>query len=262
MTADPALSPAAVPASLGHNGGPPMEIAAPAREALVLWMGAHPVVTCQEEANAAGALIDRARRTLADLEADRDAAVRPLNERVKAINASFREPREILERLMAEVDGRAKAWMRAEEERREKAAAEARAKAAEAERIAREALEREEEARADAGVGDCDAPVAEAIAETDARIAEAARLKRDAARAERESPVRMSGGIGRAMGLREKRSLRIVSLGVLLRDLQMTEEVREEFLAGALRLLKKQIAAYRTLNGRLPEGVSESVERI
>lgn len=249
-------------AQIGHNNPPPAEVIEPTRAMLVAWLDEHPVVLTQEDANDAGAAIDRAKRTLADLEADRDAAVRPLNERVKAINAGFREARELVERLVDEVDKTVKAWIRTEEDRKRREAEEARARAAEIERIAREKMEAEEAARADAAVGVLDAGIAEAIIATDAALAEAARAKRDADRAERDAKVRVSGGIGRAMSLRTKRTLRIASLGALLKALTIPEETRDALLAACLKVLTPAIKGFRAQHGRLPDGVVEDEERV
>lgn len=249
-------------APIGHNNPPPAEVIEPTRAMLAAWLDEHPVVLTQEDANDAGVTIDRAKRALNDLEDDRDRSVRPLNERVKEINASFREAREPVERLVAEVDKSVKTWMREERDRRQREAEEARARAAEIERIAREKLEAEEEARADAAAGVLDAGVAEAIADTDAAIAEAERAKRDAARAERDATVRVSGGIGRVIGLRTKRTLRITSLGALLKALTIPDETRDALLAACLKVLAPAVKGYRAQHGRLPDGVTEDVEQV
>ncbi|MGH2342600.1 hypothetical protein ACRC7T_14085 [Segnochrobactraceae bacterium EtOH-i3] len=249
-------------APIGHNNPPPAEVIEPTRAMLAAWLDEHPVVLTQEDANDAGVTIDRAKRTLKDLEADRDAAVRPLNERVREINTEFREAREPIERLVSEVDTAVKAWMRAEQDRRRREAEEARARQAEIERIAAEKLAAEEAARADAAAGVLDAGIADAIIDTDAALAEAARAKREADRAERDATVRVSGGIGRAMGLRTKKTLRITSLGALLKALTIPDETKDAMLAACLKVLTPAIKGYRAQHGRLPDGVAEDVERV
>lgn len=249
-------------APIGHNNPPPAEVVQPTIDMLSAWLNEHPAVLTHEDANEAGITIDRANRALKDLEADRKAIALPLDARLKEINAGFRAAREPVERLVSEVDRALKAWMRAELDRRQREAEEARAKAAEIERIAREKLEAEEEARADAAAGVLDAGVAEAIADTDAAIAEAERAKREAARAERDTTVRVSGGIGRAMGLRAKKTLRITSLGALLRAITIPDETKDAMLAACLKVLTPAIKGYRAQHGRLPDGIAEDVERV
>ena len=248
-------------AQIGHNNPPPAEVIEPTRAMLAAWLDEHPVVLTQEDANDAGAAIDRAKRTLADLEADRDAAVRPLNERVKTINAGFREAREPVERLVAEVDKTVKAWIRTEEDRKRREAEEARARAAEIERIAREKMEAEEAARADAAVGVLDAGIAEAIIATDAALAEAARAKRDADLAERDAKVRVSGGIGRAMGLRTYTDITVENIGMTLKSLLTTEKRVSDFKEMLAKYFKAEIVSYEKEHGTAPAGVIISRER-
>jgi hypothetical protein len=82
--------------------------------------------------------------------------VRPLNERVREINDRYRPPRTSLETLMSELRKRLTGYAKALEADRIRKAEEAAQAAAEAERLAREAEAREQDAIEDASQGVCD----------------------------------------------------------------------------------------------------------
>jgi hypothetical protein len=74
-------------ARLGHNNPPsPIEIATGTTAELSRWMGDHPAIQNEDHARAGKVLIERAKSSLDEMEAERDGLVRPLNEQVKAIN--------------------------------------------------------------------------------------------------------------------------------------------------------------------------------
>src|SRR5215475_12746743 len=117
--------------------------------ALTDWMRGRTAIVDDYAARRAHELVDRANRSLATLEDERDSLVRPLNAEVKAINDRYREPRTGLEKARNVLKTHLTAFARREEEKRQQAAAEARRIAQEAAQAALEAKQRETEALID-----------------------------------------------------------------------------------------------------------------
>jgi hypothetical protein len=172
------------------------------------WMADHPAIQTEDHARAGKVLVDRAKGSLDEMEAERDGLVRPLNVEVKAINDRYRPARTSLEKLADELKKRLSTYARALEIERVRKAEEARKAAEEAERAAREAEQREREAVEDADQGICDIDLGAATQEADAAFAAFRKEDHVAARAERDSHIRIAGGFGKAMGLRGNRSRR------------------------------------------------------
>lgn len=251
----------ALPSS-GHNNSPsPIDLAGETIGAVSDWMKDNPVIQSEEQAKEAKLLVDRAKAALEEVEAERNRLVRPLNEQVDAINGKFKALHNTdkkrpgtYDRIFAELKARIAAFLVAEEEKRQKAAAEAAAKLAEAERIAREAEAKEQEAIENAKAGELDVDVAAVTAEADDAFAEYQRESRFAARAERDTKVKVGGGFGRAATLRTVETLHLDSYNLALRAIGPQPKIEEAILSCARE--------YRKSHGRLPDGVSATTERV
>ena len=244
----------------GNNPPEPtsIEIAQGVFDDLTLFLAEMPVVQTDEQSRAIKARIDSAKAALDAMESDRDSQVRPLNTTVKEINARFKAVSSVLESLMTEALKRAAAWARAEEARLEAIAAEKRRVADEAIAAANAAAGREIEARENAAEGEF-TDVGVAILDTDEAKKVADRAVRESARADRDTRVRIGGGYGKAMGLRDKETLTIVDGAKALKaiikasDGVVPDKITDAILASA--------RAYRKMKGKLPDGIESSVER-
>lgn len=249
------------PADIGHNNPPGViETAGLAIKAVSDWMGDNPVIESEEQARACKPLIDRAKVALDEMEAERDAKVRPLNEKVAKINADYKalhnsdaKKPALYDKIFNELKGRLATFLRAEEDRRLKAAAEAKRIADEAERVAREAEAKEREALSKAAAGELDISVAQVTDDADAAFSEFERSSRFAARAERDTKVKIGGGFGNAVSLRTKETLHLDSYNKAITAIGPNDGIRDAILSAA--------RAYRKLHGQLPDGVRAETER-
>jgi hypothetical protein len=248
-------------ATIGHNRPPgPLEYAQFAVADLSAFLKETPVIQDEKEALSGGAFLERMRKTLADIEDERDSKVRPLNEQVSAINAQYKavhntDPKKpgTADRLLLELKRRLTDYARAEEDRRAQEAERARLAAAEAERLAREAERIEAETKANATVGEI-TNVAEAIIAADRTFADFERAQREAARAERDVTVRIGSSMGgRSMMMRTTETLVLESYGRAIKAIGPNDKIREAILSAA--------RDYRKLNGALPDGVSVETTR-
>lgn len=212
-----------------------------------------PVIQSHDEAKKGANLIEQARATLGEMDDERKAFVKPLNDEVKIINDQYRKPRESVEAIVDELKHRLTVFANAEEAKRLREAEVARLAAEEAERVAREAERIESEAKACADVGECDVNVAAAIVNADRAFDAFKRTDREAARAERETTVRLNGGFGRAVSMRKSETLVIDDVAAAIAAVGLTEAISDAILVSA--------RAYRKLNGKLPAGVSAVTER-
>jgi hypothetical protein len=241
-------------ARLGHNNPPsPFDIATGTTAELSRWMADHPAIQAEDDARAGKVFVDRAKASLDEMEAERDGLVRPLNEQVKAINDRYRPARNSLEKLADELKKRLSAYARALEIERVRKAEEARKAAEEAERAAREAEQREKEAIADADEGVCDVDLGAATQDADAAFAAFRKADQAAARAERDSHIRIAGGFGKAMGLRDRETLTVTDWQAAITELGLTDIIRDAILTSA--------RAYRKSFRELPEGVVATYDR-
>ena len=240
--------------SIGSNNPPDMTVTAAETEKSVSdWMAENPVILTEEMAREAKVFLDRGKLCIDDLEAERGTKVKPLNEQVKAINDHYRPSRESLARVNAILTMRVGAFIKEEADRRQAIAAEAAAKAAELEKLAREAEEKERAALANADAGELGVDVSSVTKEADAVFAEYATANRAAQLAEKATNVKIGGGFTRAMGLRTKEELTVVDAAAAISDIGITEDIREAILKGA--------RAYRRLHEELPSGVTSNVEK-
>lgn len=211
-----------------------------------------PVIQDEDTARKAKLYWDRSKVSLDEMESDRDGQVRPLNETVKRINASFKEAAEPLGKLRTELQKRMAAFALAEEQRK---AAEARAlrEAAEAaEAAARTAEAAEQEAIANAAEGEF-TDVGDAIGEANAAFADYGKATREAARAERDVKGRIAGGLGRAFSVKTTRVLTVKDPVELVRAWVARTGSVPEKVSDAL---KSSALLYEKTFGQLPGGVS------
>jgi hypothetical protein len=248
-------------AIVGANNPPgPIEYADTIIQQLSAWMKDHPVIQTEEEAREAKPLIDRARAAQAEIEAARTNEVKPLNDKVAEINAEHKavhntDPKKPgkLDRVFNELKARLAAYLQAEEQRRLREAAAARAAQEEAERIAREAEAKERAALEEANAGVVDVDVAAVTEQANEAFAAFERTSRFADRAERDSKVKIGGGFAASVGLRNAEVLNVDDALKAIVVIGVTERICEAILTEA--------RAYRKANGRLPDGVSATTER-
>jgi hypothetical protein len=239
---------------IGANHPPSLiDFAHKAIAAVSDWMKDHPTVETPDDARAAKACIDRARTALDEMERERDALVRPLNQEVSEINGRYKPARTSLEKLTQELKDRLTAYAKALEAARLQALEEARAAKEAAEALARAAEAKEREAFDDAKFGVCGVDLGEATMEADAAFREFERAERTEARAEKETHVRIAGGYGKAMGLRTKETLCVADWKAAIEEIGLTEPLKEAIITAA--------RAYRKAMGELPAGIMSIQER-
>jgi hypothetical protein len=79
------------------------------------------------------------------------------------------------------------------------------------------------------------------------------RQSRFADRAERDTKVKIGGGFGASVGLRNSETLQVDDALKAIVIIGITDRIREAILTEA--------RAYRKANGRLPDGISAQTER-
>lgn len=238
---------------LNHNNPPSaIEFSVESADALGDWLKINPVIETEEVARDGKLLVDRARRCLADMEDERKQRQAPLQAQLDGIRDEYRSPRNILEKILAELKVRLDAYVKAEETRRQEALAAARKAAQEAERLAREAEDRERAAADDAKYG-VEADTATATRDADAAFREFQRREREVARSERDLDVKIGGGFGRALSTRFKEELVVVDPAAAIESMGWSGRVLAAILSDARE--------YRRNVGKLPEGVISQGER-
>jgi hypothetical protein len=240
---------------IGHNNPPSQIDAAKSTLAdLILFAKENPAVTGEENARAANLQVSRGKLVLKDLDGERDARVRPLNQVVKEINAEYKAASGPLATAVEAIEKTLKDYLREEERKRAKEAEEKRRAAEEARLAAIRAEEKEREALADAAVGDLDASRVEATIEADAAFSRFERAQRDADRADRDKVARAGGGFGRAASLRTVERLDIVDIATAAVALASDAEFLDAIRSAARRFRKDW--------GSLPAGVVSVQERV
>jgi hypothetical protein len=248
-------------AVIGNNQPPgALELAKPIAEELGKFLNEFPVIANEAESRAAKAIGDRFLLALKSMEEERDGKVRPLNERVAAINAEYhywfntndKKPG-LWGTLVKELRIRLTNFARAEEQKRIAAAEAARKIAEEAKRKAKDAETVEREAAAEAAQGVCDTDFAGATERADAAFAEFRRADWAAQQAERDTKVRIGGGFGKVATLRTAEVLAITDWAAAIEDIGLTQDIADAILKGA--------RAYRKENGELPNGISRHEDR-
>jgi len=252
--------------TIGHNQPPPEDIvrnsiiAADASfDILNNFLSDNPVIEDHRTAQNAKSMLDNTKSVLDQMESERDSEVRPLNERVKAINAIYKQHRESLERLVGDLKARLNAFLeKIEAERRAEAERLAQEKA-EAERRAQEKIDAENEARDDASQG-AGADIGTAIRETDEAMADLDRANRAAEIAVRDAErVRINDGFGgRALSRRTRENLYVTDAVAAVKDIVKLRGEIPEKLADVICGLARD---YRKGTGKLPKGVESMVTK-
>jgi hypothetical protein len=238
---------------LGHNNPPSaVDLAAECFEAVGQWLVQNPVVQTEEAARSAKLMVDRAKASLDELEDERDGKVRPLNDQVRAVNASYKAVRSPHESILGEVKARLQTFMDAEEEKRLRALEAAQQVREAAEREAREAEALEKATKEDAKLG-VETDTAAATRDADAAFSRFERAEREVARAEKDAKVKVGGGFGRALSVRTQEVLVVNDWIAAIEQMGLTEKVREAILSSA--------RDYRKALDELPDGVEAIHER-
>lgn len=248
---------------IGDNNPPEptrIEAAQEAVTAMSEFLDATPVIMEGAHLVDAKRLVERARGAIAELETERTALVKPLNDEVASINASYKalhnaDPRKpgTLDRVLTEIKARLTAYAREEELRRAQEADAARAAAEQAEAATRAAERIEQQAKEDAVVGVIDTGVGEAIANADRAFAEFQKASRFATRAERDATFRIGDGPTKALGMRSEKTLVLESYSKAITAIGKNEKIETAILSAA--------RDYRKLHNKLPDGVIETTER-
>lgn len=241
-------------AAIGHNNPPaPIEIVKPIIAGISVWLADRPVFEDQATASKSAAHIDTLTKHIADLEDDRKRRVKPLNDEVKEINASYKEATTPLDKLKSELKVRATAFVRAEELRRQQEAEKARLAAEEAARKAHEAEMAEMDARDSAVQGEIGVDLGAATIEAEAAAREAAKAQRAATRADNEAHVRLKAGNARALSLRTTLIFEVTDAVAALIDLPLTDKIRDAIISAA--------SDYHKQHKKPPAGVTVREER-
>ena len=247
----------------GHNNPPeptPIERANDAMQALSAFLNDVPVITDGPHLVEAKRLVEHARGAMAEMEAERNSLVRPLNETIAKINVQYKTVHNTdskkpgtFDKILNELKSRLTDYAGREEARRIKNAELARIAAEQAANAAREAEQVEQQAKMDAVVGVVDTGVAEAIANADQKFKEFTQANRIAARAERDIPFRIGGGPGKTLGMHTEKTLILEHYGRAIKAIGPNEKIETAILSAA--------RDYRKLHNRLPDGVTEVSER-
>ncbi len=250
-------------AMIGHNNPPEPTLIERAQDAmgvLSAFLNETPVITEGPHLVEAKRLVEHARGAMAEIEAERDQLVRPLNEQVANINTKYKAIHNTdskkpgtFDKILAELKARLTAYAREEEARRALAAEQARIAVEQAEAAAREAERIEQQAKADASTGVLDAGVVEAIAAADQKFSEFEHASRFAARAEKATTFRIGDGATKALSMRTEKTLVLESYGKAIKAIGPNDKIRDAILSAA--------RDFRKLNGSLPNGVIETSER-
>lgn len=250
-------------AVIGGNNPPeptPIERAQETLAALGKFLDDVPVIENGDHCVLAKQHVERARGSMAELEAERMKLVRPLNEQVDGINSAYKSIHNTdakrpgtLDKTLGELKARLTAYAREEEAKREREAELARIELANAEAAAREAERIEQQAKHDAVVGVVDTGVAEKIAAADEAFSTFEHASRFAARAEKATTFRIGDGPGKALGMRTEKTLVLESYGRAIKAIGKNEKIEAAILSAA--------RDYRKQHDKLPDGVTEVSER-
>ena len=257
---------------LHHNNPPPehqsVTDASSVYQAIAAFLADAPVVDTPELAQAATQMLSNGKKALKELEAARDAECDPLRAKWENARERWRKPIEVLGGsdskknpkvgIIQLVADRLAAYMRAEEEKRQAALAEARRLEREAEEAARKAEAAEKEAIDNAKVGEC-VDVAGATRAADAEFEKFQAAEAAAREAARNAKVRTRGAYDeRATSLRTQKTLRVADAGAAFKALW--PGYGDKGLSAAFLTAARQ---YRKDNGgALPAGIVEDEEKV
>lgn len=248
-------------AAIGGNFPPSaIDLAAPHIEALRGFLNANPIISTDEESRAGKSVLDAAAGALKAIEAERKSLVDPLNAEIKEHNGKYHKYHNadakrpgIWDKLVLEVRGRLTGYARMLERQRFEAEDAARRVAEETAEAARRAAEAEAEAREAAAAGVCDVDLGAAIEDAQTTSQAALRAMWTAQRAEKETKVRITGGSGNAVSLKDHEILSVTDWRAAIEEIGLTDRLREAILTEA--------RAYRKAMGDLPAGITANYER-
>lgn len=246
---------------LGHNNPPTdaITLAADPMEAVRQFLKNIPVIATEDEIRDAKAAHDAAVAALKTVEAERKTKVAPLNAELKAINEEYHKWHStsgkpgIWDRQVADLKSRMTKYAREEERKRHKAEEAARQAAVDAAEKARALADAEEQARDMAASGVCDVDLAGAIKASHEAGQEAIRADWTARRAEGETKVRIVGGSGKALSLKDREILTVTDWKAAIEAIGLVDRIAATIIAEA--------RAYREAMGDLPPGVTADFER-
>lgn len=230
----------------GNNPPGQIDFCRETTSAISAWATDNPVIETEEKAREAKLLVDRAKAAAKELEEERDKKVRPLNEQVKAINASYKEPQMSLGSALFVIMGRINDYIQAEEAKRVAAARAAEEELRAKIKAAEEAEEAARQAAEDAKQGVV-VDVVASIEEAEQAFKEFAKAERVLARAQKDTHVKIGGGFNKALAQREKEELVVTDPLAAIRAIGFTERLLETLLTEA--------RSFRKQNGCLPIGV-------
>lgn len=237
----------------GHNNPPEvLQLAPETISDISGHMADMPVIENERDAKLMKLHIDRAVACVRDLKAECEGKVRPLDDKVTYIKGLYRRPRRMLGDLLDEMRARLELFVKAEQSRREAIAMQAAADAAAAEQRAREAERIEKERLDDAAKGEIGVNVADIMADADEAFEAYEKAERQAILAQKQTHVKVGGGFSRAIGMRKKETLQITDAFAAISQMGVSDDIREAIL--------KTARTFRKLNGRLPNGISSTVE--
>jgi hypothetical protein len=238
---------------IGHNNPPEvLELAEVVISDISMVMADIPVVEDEKAAREMKTGIDRAKLCIKDLDAELADKVRPLLAAEEGFRGQYRPKKAMLNNLLDEMLDRVQVFVKAEQRRREQAAAllvaqahEARRKAEEAERIELEQLD-------NASKGEVGINVAEVIGDADEAYEAYCKAERQAEIAQKDTRVKVGGGFSRAIGMRKTETLTVQDATLAVSVMGLTPDIEEAIL--------KSAKAWRKVHGKLPNGVFSTVE--
>jgi len=236
-----------------NNPSPAIEAAKDAGRDLHAWLNDCIVIENFDQCEQGDGWIERCRIALAQLDDERKPIADPVYAQWKAINAPYSRATKDLERLFDELRRRVSKFKNAVEAARIAEANRLRREAEEKERLARKAEAREADAVAAVDVGVCE-DVGTAIVEADQAFSDFERANRQAATAERNVPVRVASIVGgKAMSMRTKRKLTVSDPIAAFKALWPNERIEK-----AMELAAKD---HEDFFDELPPGITETFER-
>lgn len=243
-----------------NNPPGPIEYAQSVIDELNEWLSEHPVIQSEDEARDAKPLIDRAKAALVDIETERTRLVAPLNIQVSTINMEHKRYHNtdrtkpgLFDKVLAAVNQRIQAFLLIEEARKRREAENARLLAEAAEKAAREAEAREKEIHEDASMGVAGLDLGQATEEADRAFADFQHASRFAARAEKDTKVKIGGGFGRSITIKDKEVLIVKDWQKAIVSTGLTDGIRDAILTAARN--------FRREYGELPDGIEITKER-
>jgi hypothetical protein len=243
-------NPRAIP---GHNFPGPLAFAHDLADQLGQFVAYHPVIQTEKDSRTAGVNQRLAEECLKEIETLRVASVRPLNERVTAINAEHKSAGMALSKIALVIKARNEIYHRDQELERARIAEEARLVREAAERAAKDAEINEKEALDNAREGEIGVDILAAQQHADMAFSAFGRADRAAAIAAKDK-FRTAVGVGRVIALRDKEILTVNDAVKALIAIGNNDNLNEAILTEARK--------YRREKGRLPDGVTSTINRV